>query len=148
MLKSLFMKDKNDSLRKRAQRYLEDHEDEAEAVAQDPDEIEGLIGKTRRKLKGLDTEKYNLKNFMFQLNTFLRLLKDYSQGNYRKLPWKSLLAIVGSVLYFLNPLDIIPDFIPGIGLLDDVTLLAWAFKSMDSDVQKYLAWEAGEFDDE
>ena len=43
--------------------------------------------------------------------------------------------------YFIYPVDLIPDFIPISGIIDDVALIAWIYKSVDEDIQKFLEWE-------
>ncbi len=71
-----------------------------------------------------------------------RLIAAWSRGEYRHLPWKSLVLALAGILYFLNPVDIFPDVIPGIGLLDDAGVLALVFNSIRNDLRRYLKWEA------
>jgi uncharacterized membrane protein YkvA (DUF1232 family) len=70
-----------------------------------------------------------------------RLLKAYALGDYREIPWKTLLLIVASIIYFLNPLDLIPDLIPLTGLTDDFAVLLWVYNSVSNEVDKFLDWE-------
>ena len=70
-----------------------------------------------------------------------RLLKAYALGDYREIPWKTLLLIVASIIYFLNPLDLIPDLIPLTGLTDDFAVLLWVYNSASNEVDKFLNWE-------
>ena len=44
------------------------------------------------------------------------------------------------VLYFLSPVDLIPDFLPGIGQVDDITVLGFAVKATYEDLRKYDNW--------
>ena len=55
--------------------------------------------------------------------------------------WKSLLMIVAAILYFINPIDIIPDLLPLVGLTDDFAILFLVYKSIGADIDKFLAWE-------
>lgn len=135
------MRNSDESLLQKALRFLVASSDKAEDIARDPQEMDKLVDKSSRKMHDVKSQKHNFKNFFPQLLTFQRMLRAYARKEYPHLPWKSLLSIVGAVLYFLNPLDLIPDFIPGIGLLDDITVFAWAYKSLGSDVERFMEWE-------
>jgi uncharacterized membrane protein YkvA (DUF1232 family) len=70
-----------------------------------------------------------------------RLATAYATGKYRDVPWKSLMVMLAAIIYFLNPIDLIPDFIPGIGLTDDFGILMWVYASVTDEVDRFLAWE-------
>ncbi|MES2797712.1 MAG: YkvA family protein [Bacteroidota bacterium] len=70
-----------------------------------------------------------------------RLLKAYVQGNYRELPIETLLKILASFIYFISPIDLLPDFLPVLGLTDDLALLVWVVNGIDSDLKKFEEWE-------
>lgn len=76
-----------------------------------------------------------------KLSLLGRLVKAYASGEYRAIPWKSLVSIVAVLLYFVNPIDLIPDFLPLIGLADDVALTIWLFNSVGKDLAAFEAWE-------
>lgn len=138
---------KDNKLLRKAKKKMEESAGQAEEYAGNPSRLSRLLYDARNKLMQLDGRRYNLKNFIFHISVFSRIIKDRSAGNYPRFPWKSMLSIVGSLLYFLNPLDVIPDFIPFIGYLDDITLLAWVYRSIESDVNQYLDWAEGESED-
>lgn len=70
----------------------------------------------------------------------LRLLEDYRAGEYKKIaPW-AVAAVLFALLYVVNPVELVPDFIPVIGYLDDVVLVALVLKLVDRELQKYAAW--------
>ena len=71
----------------------------------------------------------------------LRLLRAYARGSYREIPWDSLISIAAAVIYFVMPLDMIPDFILSLGLIDDVALLGWLMVSLRTDIDRFLEWE-------
>lgn len=83
----------------------------------------------------------NIAAFRDQLGVVTRLIKAYASGEYRQLPWKTLISIVAVLLYFVNPLDIIPDILPIVGFADDIALVGWLFTSMSSDIEKFRQWE-------
>ena len=68
----------------------------------------------------------------------------FTGSRYREVPWWIIAAIVFTLLYVLNPFDLIPDAIPLLGQLDDVAVMVLCLKLIDSEVQKYKKWKARE----
>jgi tripartite-type tricarboxylate transporter receptor subunit TctC/uncharacterized membrane protein YkvA (DUF1232 family) len=54
------------------------------------------------------------------------VLAIYFAAKHPRTPWYSKLVVVAIVAYVLSPIDLIPDFIPVLGLLDEVILLPLA----------------------
>lgn len=75
------------------------------------------------------------------MHTFIRLGRAYIDGSYRQVSKSSLLVGVAVLLYLITPLDIIPDFIPGLGLLDDLSLMAWFVNAFQKEIQRFRDWE-------
>ena len=69
------------------------------------------------------------------------MLKDYRRGVYSKVPWFTIATIAFTFLYILNPLDIIPDFIPGLGYIDDMAIITFGLRFIQSDIHNYLDWK-------
>lgn len=78
---------------------------------------------------------------LVQVQLLVRLIRAYASGEYRKLPWKSLVSIVGVLIYFVSPLDFIPDFLPIVGMADDLALILWLFKTLSDDLDAFSQWE-------
>ena len=70
-----------------------------------------------------------------------QLLKDWALGRYPNVPWATLLTITAALVYFLMPLDAVPDPIVALGLLDDMGVIAGAIGRSQSDLEKYRAWK-------
>ncbi|MBU2872668.1 YkvA family protein [Marinobacter salexigens] len=82
-----------------------------------------------------------LQRFSADIKLMFSMIQDYWNGNYRSVPWKSIAAMAGALLYVMNPLDFIPDLIMGIGFVDDVGVVALCLKLVESDLHKYAAWK-------
>lgn len=80
--------------------------------------------------------------FREQVAVIARLLRAYASGEYRQLPWKTLMRIVAVMVYFVSPIDFLPDFLPIIGLTDDIALMLWLFSGIKDDIEKFKIWES------
>lgn len=72
------------------------------------------------------------------------MLRDVKNKVYKEVPWFTIATIVMALLYLINPLDLIPDFIPGIGYIDDLSILGIGMGWIQSDLHKYLDWKIQE----
>ena len=75
------------------------------------------------------------------LQTMFRLIKLSASGEYTGMPTSTVVAAVAVTIYFLSPIDLIPDFIPVLGLLDDVALVAWFSTTIQDELVKFAEWE-------
>jgi len=75
------------------------------------------------------------------LLTSFRLLKCYVSGEYRDISFESLALIVASIIYFVMPFDVVPDFFLSFGFLDDAALLAWTFRTVKEELKRFIEWE-------
>ncbi|OFV82537.1 MAG: hypothetical protein A2Y78_06765 [Acidobacteria bacterium RBG_13_68_16] len=74
----------------------------------------------------------------------VRMAREVVTGRYRALPKRSLVAIVAALLYFLDPLDLLPDFLPLFGFADDAAVLFWVANRVRKDLDTFLRWEVGQ----
>lgn len=64
------------------------------------------------------------------------------RGEYRAISNQALLAIVGALLYFVTPFDALPDWIPGIGFIDDLGVLAWVLRTWSDELRMFRLWQS------
>ena len=83
----------------------------------------------------------NLKEYFDDFKDLFSLFKDFYKGNYKEVPWLVIASIGGSLLYVLSPIDLIPDFIPVVGYLDDAAVFAACLKFVNEDLEKYRSWK-------
>ena len=113
----------------------------ATGVATNPGQISNLICSVKEKMSNMDGTKKQVSEFFEKVKTMLRMLRAYISGEYRQIPWKSLLMIIGSLIYFLMPIDLIPDFIPITGFADDISIIFLVFNSINEDINAFLEYE-------
>ena len=81
---------------------------------------------------------YSIQDSMIAL---VRMLRAWSKGEYKNIAPTSIIAEVAALLYFINPFDIIPDFIPVIGQIDDILVLGYLIKFLNKEIERFMAWE-------
>jgi uncharacterized membrane protein YkvA (DUF1232 family) len=113
----------------------------AAQYAKNPDKLRDLSREASKKAESAGTGG-PLKDFWDSLMAFLRLVRAYAKGEFRDIPWQKLVLIVAAILYFLTPVDVIPDFILGLGYLDDAAVIAWVVSTVRSVLDDFLRWES------
>lgn len=114
---------------------------QAERTARDPKRLHKLLEDSKEKIGRLAQDDEKVKGFLGMLRTLIRMVKAYLKGEYKVIPWKTLLLMVGALIYFVSPLDLIPDFIPITGFIDDISLVVWIFTRIQNDIRDFEAWE-------
>jgi uncharacterized membrane protein YkvA (DUF1232 family) len=100
-----------------------------------------LLSQLALKLKEVNWKEVSLGSAKEKLTTLGRLIKAYSLGHYREIPLKTILLLIAVIVYFVNPIDLIPDMLPITGLSDDFGVLLWAYNSVNTEIEKFLTWE-------
>ena len=78
----------------------------------------------------------NLSDKTGDFKMLLQMAKDTFAGKYKMSAW-NMSVIVGTIVYVISPIDAIPDVIPVLGWLDDVTIVGYAIKSLAEEIKKY-----------
>lgn len=105
------------------------------------EEVKETLGK-EDEIKKLFKRVKALAKYFNDLCEILELLRDRVTGTYKETPWKTIAALTGALIYVLSPIDLILDFIPGIGFLDDAIVIGLAIKLAQPDLEKYRGWKA------
>ncbi|WP_082582069.1 YkvA family protein [Aeromicrobium sp. Root236] len=75
------------------------------------------------------------------LKAMIRMVTSYAKGDYRQISTDTLLLVVAALVYVVSPIDLIPDAIPGVGLLDDVTVVVWVVGRVKNELDAFRSWE-------
>ena len=106
----------------------------------DPGDLRKVTGQKAAIFEKLDAGVFS--TIVEDVTALFSLVKDYANGTYREVPWNTIVAAGAGLLYLVCPIDLIPDFIPLIGLVDDFAVLCFVLKSVHTDLQKYIQWKA------
>ena len=72
------------------------------------DELIMQVAKKSGSIPGIGAE-------MKAITLMLGMVKDYINGSYKEIPLATIVSIVGTLVYFISPVDAIPDTIPVVG---------------------------------
>lgn len=111
----------------------------AAGYASNPEKLKGLLDRASQKAPGARS------GFAGELWTYLtamiRLIRAYWKGTYRDVSREHLLTMIAVVVYFLMPIDVIPDWIFGVGFIDDAYVLTYALRSVKEALEAFRRWE-------
>ena len=110
----------------------------AGAYARDKRKTRHLVDQAAAKAKHQHGALHKLRGDFLEL---LGMIRAWASGKYSVVPWKSLVLGIAAVLYFVNPFDLVPDFLPLTGLVDDVAVLALVLKSLQKDLARFRDWQ-------
>lgn len=102
------------------------------------------LEKIQEGLKKASVNKGALSDVWQQLQLLFALAKDYFNGSYTHISRGSIIAVIAGLLYFISPIDLIPDFIAGLGFIDDIYILTLVYKQIAKDLEKYQSWKDGQ----
>jgi uncharacterized membrane protein YkvA (DUF1232 family) len=105
-----------------------------------PQDVEKVLNKSEEIRRQFESEG-PLGKFVDDCKLLIAAVKDYWHGKYKRIPYWTIAAIVVALLYVLNPLDLIPDFIPGLGQVDDAAMVAACLLLVRQDLHRYKRWK-------
>lgn len=77
------------------------------------------------------------------LRTTLRLLVAWARRSYREVSAASLVLLVAALLYFVTPVDVIPDTLGALGFVDDLAVIQTAVETVRDELDQFRDWEEG-----
>ena len=112
---------------------------EAEAYLRDPVRLRKLVQDAVGKVNVIPRGPFG--EAWPYLLAMIRVVRDYQRAEYRDMAAPKLLNIVATLIYFVSPFDVIPDWLPVLGHIDDSFVVTLALKSIRADLDAFMAWE-------
>ncbi len=104
-------------------------------------QVKELIWQVSQKLQNINSRNKQINELMEHVQLFLRMIKRSLAGEYSAFSHKTLLSLVFGLLYFVTPMDVVPDFIPLLGFSDDLSIVYFIIKNFKSDIEAFKVWE-------
>jgi uncharacterized membrane protein YkvA (DUF1232 family) len=114
------------------------HRENAKGYIDNPKKTEGLLKKAILKAKN---NKGTLGDAWEKLQLFVDLVQAYTKGEYRNVAPSTILTIIGAILYFVSPLDVVPDFLVGLGIVDDAAVIGFTLKKLSVEINEFKKWK-------
>jgi uncharacterized membrane protein YkvA (DUF1232 family) len=124
----------NEDLEKEQENYA----NKANDYIDNQQKTEGLLKKAVLKAK---SNKSTLGEAWEKLQLLVDLVKAYSKGEYRQVTKSTIITVIGAILYFVSPIDLVPDFIAGLGILDDAAVIGFTLKKVSSELDEFKKWK-------
>ena len=115
---------------------LEKGYDAAEELLKQPEKVEILLQRIEKKLKKIP----KVGDTLAMVPIMISLIRSYIRKEYNKAPVGSIIAIVSALIYLATPVDLIPDFIVGLGIVDDAAILGMCYSLVSDDIKEYEEW--------
>jgi len=71
-------------------------------------------------------------------STLFNMFREMFRGTY-KASMMTVIALIAGGIYILSPIDLIPDFIPIVGWIDDGAILYFLLKRLMFELSRYTA---------
>ncbi len=119
------------------EKKLSKYINKAKRVLKDNEKIDHLLVSAKNKLSDLQSDNHKMNEFIENLKLFVNMIKDSVINRSIEFSWRTVLLLTAGLIYFITPLDLIPDFIPLLGFTDDVSVIYFIYQSLADDIESY-----------
>jgi len=106
-----------------------------------PLKVAFVLNEVADKLRDKHSKDNKFTQLFHTAHTLVRLVRSYVSGEYRQIHTTTIASGVGVLLYVLSPIDLVPDFIPVVGFLDDLSLISWFVGKFNDEIVRFREWE-------
>ena len=109
-------------------------------ILRSPALLRSLLSQAGSKLATEGSASDALQSVRADIHTSLALMRSWISGDYRGVSHQSLLLVVAGLAYLVAPVDALPDVLPGVGLIDDLTVLTFVFGQIGKELKLFREW--------
>lgn len=125
---------------KKKNRFFERARRKAEETVRNPEKLRDVID-SAVQMASKPGASSKFAEIFDKLQALVRLVRAYRNREYRTVPWQTLILAVTALIYFVNPFDLVADFIPLIGFIDDAAVFTAVLASINYELNNFLEWE-------
>ena len=131
------MKTKKEYSERKLKKALNENKEKAKAFLDDDDKMETLFQEFEKKLKLIP----KIGKRASDIAVLLSMLRAYIKKQYTEVSKATILAAIAGLIYVVNPMDVVPEYILGVGVLDDAAVVGIILQAMHMDLNKYKKWQ-------
>ena len=131
------MKTKREYSERKLKKSLNENKEKARAFLDDDEKMENLFQEFEKKLRLIP----KIGKRASDVAVLLSMLRAYIKKQYTDVSIATILAAVAGLIYVVNPMDIVPEYILGVGVLDDAAIVGIILQAMHMDLNKYKKWQ-------
>lgn len=122
-----------------AVKFMKKYNKEIDGLYKDKNKMADFLIKINKKFKKIKFLK-EYTTLIIEMKTIINLLTDWKNGFYTEISPKIVYALIGGLIYFFMPFDLIFDGIPFLGYTDDMFVVSYVFKKFFHEIEKYKLW--------
>ncbi|MBQ3136993.1 MAG: DUF1232 domain-containing protein [Clostridia bacterium] len=126
--------------KEKIKKQIDKFSEKAKQIIDNPEKVSAVLEKAISLCDEIGQVRFIGKYFK-DISLVCSMINDYICKRYTKVPVATVITLLAAVLYFISPVDIIPDFLPLIGHLDDMVVFAFVQDAAKIDLKKYEKWK-------
>ena len=130
----------------RTPRRYRDYERRADGLVRSKERLKNLATQAARKLSG--TASMRIDRVRDELILCIALVRSWIHGEYDGVSRQTIVAVTAALLYFVVPLDVIPDFLIGVGFIDDASVVGYVMTMLAAEMDTFRRWQEREVERE
>ena len=131
------MKTKREYSERKLRKSLDENKEKAKAFLADDEKMETLFRDFEKELKLIP----KIGKRASDVAVLLSMLRAYIKKQYTDVSIATIIAAVAGLIYVVNPMDVVPEYVLGVGILDDAAVLGIILQAMHMDLNKYKKWQ-------
>ena len=131
------MKTKNEYSERKLKKALSENKEKAKAFLNDDEKMETLFRDFEKKLKLIP----KIGKRASDIAVLLSMMRAYIKKQYTEISKATILAAIAGLIYVVNPMDVVPEYIIGFGIVDDAAVIGIILQAMHMDLNKYKKWQ-------
>jgi len=130
----------------RTPRRYRDYQRRADGLVRSKERLKNLATQAVRKLSG--TASMRIDRVRDELILCIALVRSWIHGEYDGVSRQTIVAVTAALLYFVVPLDVIPDFLIGVGFIDDASVVGYVMTMLAAEMDTFRRWQEREVERE